>query len=183
MKLIMKNGLRHLALLLSAFLLTANSSFADSGAVTTASKPANWLFIQLAESGSLEPIAGEEDTYLLQLKGISDETIAFTDQPERSAQRITIKEYLATWHKDPAGFDKNPPNAALEGIDKRGSIIIFTLNNPRYDEKLQTLSYKAKYIAIRSKNDLLEKQKKVELPKIINSPTLFIDDSWGDLGG
>src|SRR5262245_37648687 len=72
------------------------------------SKPA-FLFVQLADAGTWIPKPDEEGVYLLTLAGVGEQTLFFTDRPDRIVGTISTDQFL-----DALGFTPlNPPNAAV----------------------------------------------------------------------
>lgn len=165
---------------LSAFLLLSAQGFAAEIATG-----ANWVFLQLVSSGSFDPIEGDSKHYMLTLQGISPNMISFTDRPARSAMTISTKAFVEKWGSDQSknNYRDNPPNASLVlSTGKFEDVIVLSLENPVYDEKMQTLTYKATPIKLINEQKLDCKIRE-ELPKAFNEAILFIDDSWGSLGG
>jgi hypothetical protein len=73
-------------------------------------KPVRYMFVQSAHSGSFVPVEGEKNFYTLALEGVSPQTIAFLDRPERVVGQEPMQKSL-----DGLGFSpENPPNAAIE---------------------------------------------------------------------
>src|SRR4051812_33176550 len=68
----------------------------------------SFLFVQLAERGSWRPKPDEPGVYLLTLFGASNQTIYFSDRPERIVGTVPTDRFLGA-----LGFTPNePPNAA-----------------------------------------------------------------------
>lgn len=177
-----------LLVFLSAFLLLSTKGFSDEFAQMAKQKKLSWLFLQSATSGSLKKIKGDSGQYLLKLKGVSPSMIAFTDRPARHARVRTTSYFVKRWYeyqgKD--NYRNNPPNASLIlSSDGLKDVIVLTLEHPKYNEKTHTLSYRVKPIKVvnnhKSKQHLVHLRKK--LPKNFHKAVLFIDDSWGSLGG
>src|SRR5436305_8249155 len=79
-----------------------------ASAMAQTSKPV-FMFVQIADSGSLVPKDASAGTYVLTLNGIAPQTIYFSDRPLRVAGHVTTDSFLKG-----LGFsDKNPPNAAI----------------------------------------------------------------------
>jgi hypothetical protein len=75
-------------------------------------KPVRYMFVQSAHSGSFVPVEGEMN-YTLTLEGVSPQTIAFSDRPERVVAQVSMQKFL-----DGLGFSpENPPNAAIEILE------------------------------------------------------------------
>lgn len=172
------------AIVLGVICFTSQIALAKATTPPDQSQLKKWLFVQSASSGKLEPVAGQEDTYTLTFDNVSDHILAFTDRPQRDAIKITNEEYLKSWSEEGKdNFRSNPPNAALEFDTQAEKIIIFTLNNPKYDAANKKLTYTVK--RIKYANAFLPRDEVVkgELPKEFKAPTLFIDDDISWLGG
>jgi hypothetical protein len=102
-------------------------------------KPVRYMFVQSVHSGSLVPVEGEKNFYTLALEGVSPQTIAFSDRPERVVEHVPMQKFL-----DGLGFSpENPPNAAVEILEgnKSEDVIVVELFDPVYDAANQTLQY------------------------------------------
>src|SRR3981081_2676811 len=90
-----------------------------------------FLFVQVADSGSLIPKEGLPGQYVLTLEGISPQTVYFSDRPLRVAGHVTTDSFLKG-----LGFaDANPPNAAVQ-VDYAAEdedTIIVELRHPVYN--------------------------------------------------
>ena len=153
-----------------------------------ATEKASWLFVQTASSGSFEQIEGQEGQYTLKLFGISPCMISFTDRPDRNARMVQTAEFTGQWLTDTTegNYNANPPNGALVlSSNSFEDVLVFCLENPSYDEKNQTLSYKVTTIKITNEHKEKYPQYKIrsEPPKEFKQSVLFIDNSWGGLGG
>lgn len=165
---------------LSALLLLSTKGFS-----TEIVSGANWVFLQLVSSGSFEPIEGDSKHYMLTLQGVSPNMVSFTDRPARSAMAITTKAFTEKWGSDQSknNYRENPPNASLVlSTGKFEDVVILSLENPVYDEKNQTVTYKVTPIKLLNEHKL-DCRIREELPKTFKEAVLFIDDSWGSLGG
>jgi hypothetical protein len=101
-------------------------------------KPVRYMFVQSAHSGSFVPVEGEMN-YTLTLEGVSPQTIAFSDRPERVVAQVSMQKFL-----DGLGFSpENPPNAAIEILEGNESqdVIVAKLFDPVYDAANHTLQY------------------------------------------
>lgn len=173
---------------LSALLLVCTPGVAADATTLVNQAKASWLFVQLANSGSFEAVAGNSNQYTLTLNGISPCMISFTDRPAREARITATKQFSEEWQNDARedNYRDNPPNATLVlSTDKFEDIFVLCLENPRYDEKNQTLVYKATRIPLTKERSAADLQCRVraELPKTFNQSALFIDNSWGSIGG
>ncbi len=149
---------------------------------------ANWLFVQSSTKGSFEAVLGDSNRYTLSLKGVTPCMISFTDRPIRMASTISTKNFVDNWNagKGANNFKSDPPNAALVlSVNNIDDIYIFSLQNPSYDANTQTLTYTATPITITTSPsmDQIPCTLNATMPASFGPATLFIDDSWGGLGG
>lgn len=102
-------------------------------------KDPEFMFVQTAVAGSFEPLG--EGRYRLTLRGISPETIFFSDRPKRIAGTVANARFLAGFCFDA----DDPPNAAV--VLSKGTaaqdVLIVELTNPVLAPGTSTLSYNA----------------------------------------
>ncbi len=176
------------AFVLAVSLLLSTEGFSDGSAPAGSKQKSTWLFVQLASSGTLDPIEGTDNQYTLTLKGVFPSMISFTNRPGRTAHITMVKDFVAEWEKneDENNYKKNPPNAALAlSIEGLEDIIVFRIEDPLYDAAKETLTYKVTHIAlVDQRSDRNYKIKiRLDVPKTFNQCALFVDDAWGSLGG
>lgn len=135
-----------------------------------------FMFVQTAENGTFSAIPGK-DSYKLVLKGVTPQTVYFSDRPERIAGSVNNRDFLSA-----IGFGKlNPPNAAIvltEPKSKDSDVIVVTLENPVYNESTKTLTYEAKPLKDIKGTKLAfwgNKSDK-QLPSTFSKVSIFIDD-------
>ena len=106
----------------------------------TADRPAEFLFVQQASSGS---IASDGEAYRLTLNGVSNSTILFSDRPDRYTGMMATGSFIDRWSFGQDSFEDDPPNAALtlNGQDGNQKTIIVELLNPAFDEEARILAY------------------------------------------
>jgi hypothetical protein len=164
-------------LLLVAILPTAGCGDDDDGSDDEQASAAagGELFTQTAHSGSLEPLAGKDDTFTLTLDDPAPDVTAFTDRPVRSATTEPLGDFVAGWPQ--RGFDQDPPNAALV-LDQQpddADTAVFTLADPTYDQSSGAVSYTATHISGGSAS--LPSDEDVDPPPTFGDAHLFIDPS------
>jgi hypothetical protein len=88
------------------------------------------LFVLNARSGTLRALGG--DRYLLTLKGVSRQTVAFADRPQRLTDNLLTSSFFARFWKPGSSFVKDPPNAALDVVDGEtdGDAVVLELRRP-----------------------------------------------------
>jgi hypothetical protein len=97
------------------------------------------LFVQAFRAGAIAPKAGTNGRYTLALEGGSDQTIFFSERPDRivgTTPTATIANRI--------GFpDDDPPNAALvvETAPGETDVAVVELFSPVYDEGTGSIAY------------------------------------------
>jgi hypothetical protein len=114
-----------------------------------------WLMVIKAAQGEFQESTGGD--YTLTLTGVEPDLLAFTDRPERQAQRWYTTKFLNDWADE---FNTDPPNAVIRGGNGETAI---TINDPEVSG--DTVTFTA------------TPRPRQTLPTdTINQPTLFIDD-------
>ena len=133
-----------------------------------------YMFVQSAHSGSFVPVEGEENLYTLTLEGISPQTIAFSDRPERVVEQVPMQKFL-----DGLGFSpKNPPNAAIEILEGNESedVMVVELFDPVYDAANHTLQYNVSLLETPNHSyAIFNERNDTSLPENFGPAALFID--------
>lgn len=103
------------------------SSAAASPAVNTAApapKKVHLLFVQTAQSVEIK-------NNKLILKGVSPNTIFFSDRPDRITGHIATAQAMPKWSQGEDSFAADPPNAVLSVISKNKTYdMVMELSNP-----------------------------------------------------
>ena len=81
-----------------------------------------WLMVIKATQGEFQESTGGD--YTLTLTGVEPDLLAFTDRPERQAQRWYTTKFLNDWADE---FNTDPPNAVIRGGNGETAI---TINDP-----------------------------------------------------
>jgi len=159
-------------LVLVAFISTSSIAAGESQAVE---KPIRYMFVQSAHAGSFVSVEGEENLYILTLEGVSPQTIAFSDRPERVVGQVPMQQFL-----DGLGFSpENPPNAAIEILegDEEGDVIVCELLDPIYDAAGKTLQYTVSILEEPNHSYAIYNERHDQsLPEHFGPAALFIDD-------
>jgi len=118
------------------------------------------MFVQSAEDLKVDPAKST-----IRLVKVNQQTLYFSDRPQRMAGHIKMAEYLAEWTKadGPDNFSKNPPNATLSAYEPGqadNTLAVLKITNPVVDG-----------------NDLVYNYKVIEgtMPKAGGATALFID--------
>lgn len=139
-----------------------------------AQKAVEMMFVQNADSGSLQKLKGEEGIYVLKLEGVSAETIAFSDRPARVVVPIPTDKLL----KSRLFRSKDAPNAAIEilGADEGADVMVVVLSTPAYDAEKGTLQYIVRPLKEPKHGRVVfNKRHDRSLPETFGPVALFID--------
>ena len=128
---------------LASFLAAAVLSLAACGTTSTASSGSPQLmFVQSAEDLKVDPAAST-----IRLVKVSQQTLYFSDRPQRLAGHLQMGDYLKEWTaaagKDNFGAD--PPNAALsvyEPGQANNTLVVVKITNPVVDGADLVYGYK-----------------------------------------
>ena len=116
-----------------------------------------WLMVMEAERGEFQETT--DGGYTLTLTGVKPDVLAFTDRPERQAQRWDTTKFLNEWANNVGELETDPPNAVISA----GGEAAITINDPQVSG--DTVTFTATPLPGQT------------LPTdTINQPTLFIDD-------
>jgi hypothetical protein len=126
-----------------------------------------FIAIQRAESGSISEI--NATNYLLELRGLFDKTILFSDRPDRIVVTQSMNDFVGNWTEGKDSFQLDPPNAALVTLvgDAEQDIFEVELFNPIYEKEHKTLSYDVTFLGNITINS--------DLPKDLENTVLVID--------
>lgn len=149
--------------------------------IGTGSDPV-FLFVQLADSGSWAPKPDADGVYLLTLRGTGEQTLYFSDRPDRIVGTVPTDQFLETLGFTPV----NPPNAAVVVTTPEGGrdVLVVELLNPVYtpsedEDGDETLTYEAIVLSGYEGAGLAEWTPQVDddaLPLEFENVSLFIDD-------
>lgn len=144
-----------------------------------------FLFVQLADSGTWAPKPGEDGVYQLTLAGTGEQTLYFSDRPDRIVGTMPTDQFL-----DSLGFTPvEPPNAAIVVTTPEGErdVLVVELFNPVYtrtfgDDGAEFLTYDAMVLNAYTGEALEEWVPQADddqLPSEFTDVSLFIDDCAG----
>ena len=121
--------------------------------------------IQHAQSGSISEI--NETAYSLELIDVSDNTILFSDRPDRIVTTVSTSDFIGNWSVGDDSFAINAPNAVLVVDEQEGmqEIAIIELFNPTYDSDKKILKYDV----------TPDNATSIELPSEFEESTLVMD--------
>ena len=119
-------------LLATALLLMSVLAVASPAAPASSTAPL-FMIVQIAEDLKVDQAAST-----LRLVKVGQQTVFFSDRPERIAGHLKMSDYLKEWTpavgKD--NFSANPPNAALsvyEPGQADNTLAVVEITNPRID--------------------------------------------------
>jgi hypothetical protein len=162
------NNLKHAsqAVFLAAVMLSMAACATISTTTSTASDKTQLMFVQIAEDLKVDPA-----TSTFRLVKVNQQTLYFSDRPQRLAGHINMTSYLKEWTSQAGtdNFKADPPNAVLSVYERGKSdntIAVVKIMNPVVDGADLIYSYK-----------LIEGN----LPAGGGATSLFID--WIGVGG
>jgi hypothetical protein len=129
--------------ILAVLLFTAVMlSTAASQTAPSASSKTQLMFVQSADDLKVDPA---KSTF--RLVKVNQQTLYFSDRPERIAGHMKMDQYLAEWSKaeGPDNFSSDPPNAILsvyESGKDDNSIVVVKISHPVVDGNDILYSYK-----------------------------------------
>ena len=148
------------------FLIAAAMLSLTACGKTSASKEPQLMFVQSAEDLKVDPARNT-----LRMVNVNEQTVYFSDRPQRVAGHITMPAYLDEWKAGagPDNFGNDPPNATLSVYEPgktENTLTVLEISNPVVDG-----------------NDLVYNYKLIEgtIPKSGGATSLFID--WIGPGG
>jgi hypothetical protein len=126
-----------LALFSAAMLSTATSQTAPS-----ASSKTQLMFVQSAEDLKVDVA---KSTF--RLVKVNQQTLYFSDRPERIAGHMKMDQYLTEWSKaeGPDNFSSDPPNAILSVFEPGqpdNTVVVVKISHPVVDGSDIVYSYK-----------------------------------------
>jgi hypothetical protein len=161
-------GLKYacLVFVLAAVVLPMAACATSSTTSSTASDKTQLMFVQIAEDVKVDPA-----TSTLRLVKVNQQTLYFSDRPERVAGHINMARYLEEWTSQAGkdSFKADPPNAVLSVYEPRkpeNTLAAVKITNPVVDGADLVYSYK-----------LIEGK----MPAGGGATSLFID--WIGVGG
>jgi hypothetical protein len=125
-----------------------------------------FLSIQNAKSGSLSQI--NETVYTLVLSNVANNTIQFSDRPNRIVESVSTTDFVGNWSTGTNSFAADEPNDALIVEDIESGELetaIIESFNPSYDTNTNTLTYTI----------MAENTTSVDLPREFGQSIIMID--------
>jgi hypothetical protein len=142
--------------------------FAQQGETGTNIESPQFLAIQHAQSGTISDI--NSTSYTLQLNDLADETILFSDRPNRIVVTETTRDFVGNWTSGEDSFQVDPPNAALVLTDdQEDDVFEIELFNPTYNEDENAIRYDFSVLGNATSSP--------DLPPNLGKSVLIIDSS------
>ena len=108
--------------------------------------PMETLFVQQAQEAIIQ--RDENNQLLLVLHTLNPDIAFVTERPVRIAGKISLQQFMNTFHQYQLNSETNNPNSTLIvkssaslNMPEKNSGIRLLLSNPSYDPHAQTLSY------------------------------------------
>ena len=130
------------AFLLAAVMLSMAACATTSTTSSTASDKTQLMFVQIAEDVKVDPAAST-----FRLVKVNQQTLYFSDRPERIAGHMNLARYLEEWTSQAGkdSFKADPPNAVLSVYEPGKSdntLAVVKLTNPIVDGADLIYTYK-----------------------------------------
>jgi hypothetical protein len=120
--------------------LEAQRVFAQSAKADAGERNVQLMFVQTAERIRVDVAA-----HTFRLVNVGQQTLFFSDRPERITGHYKMDAYLKTWREGRDNFGQDPPNATLSIYepDREGqALVVVTITNPVVDGADLIYSYK-----------------------------------------
>ena len=132
----------HQLLLVILFTAAMLSTAAGQTASTAPAKTTQLMFVQSAEDLKVDTV---KSTF--RLVKVNQQTLYFSDRPERIAGHLKMAQYLAEWGKAEGAdnFSNDPPNAILSVFEPKqddNTITVVKISHPVVDGDDLVYSYK-----------------------------------------
>jgi microcystin-dependent protein len=135
------------------------------------------MFTVQAERGTLQPVRGTRDRFVLTLKDVASQAVWFSDRPARNTGSVAVDTLVAGWKR--LGFRADPPNAVVSVTKgrRKADMLAVELGVPHYDRRRGTVR-----LRVRALNQLppglahLGRDVDGSIPRRFGQMTLFIDD-------
>lgn len=178
-----------------------SSTQAQEATPVAESNDQEFLFAQMADAGAWIPSPDEDDVFLLTLAGIGNQTMFFSDRPQRIVGTVPTERLFDVLQFTP----QNAPNAAIVTHDATGArdVLMVELFDPTLTQSLgddpsTTVTYKARMLDSDAGSNLQEWQSAQQddrLDPTFTDVSLYIEDcvqliwcnrdyhSWGPVPG
>ena len=114
--------------LLAAIMLSMAACATTS---TTSSEAPQLMFVQIAEDVKVDPAKST-----IRLVKVDQQTLYFSDRPQRIAGQLKMADYLKTWKEGRDSFGADPPNATLSVYEPGhadNTLVVVKITNPVVD--------------------------------------------------
>ena len=134
---ILKSPNRAHAVLLAA---AAALAIAACGTTSTTSSGPQLMFVQSADDLKVDAA-----TSTLRLVKVNQQTLYFSDRPQRIAGHLKMADYMKTWKEGRDNFGADPPNATLSVYEPgraEQTLVVVTIMKPVLDGADLVYTYK-----------------------------------------
>lgn len=139
-----------------AFAAAFAMSIVATSSLRAEEKQADFLFVQTADSLAYDAESGK-----ITLVGVGDNTLFFSDRPERIAGNMATGAFVPFWGKGADSFLSDPPNADISILDGgKLTQVVVELRDPVLEDG--NLTYTV---------DIIDG----EMPATAEDPSIFID--------
>lgn len=130
------------AFLLVAVMLSVAACATSSTTSSTSSESPQYMFVQIAEDVKVDTAANT-----FRLVKVNQQTMYFSDRPERIAGHLIMADYLKEWTAQAGkdNFKADPPNAALSVYEPgkpNNTLVVVKITNPVVEGADLIYSYK-----------------------------------------
>jgi hypothetical protein len=122
------------------FVIVLVSIAACSATSTSSSDGPQLMFVQSAEDLTVDPARSS-----FRLVKVNQQTLYFSDRPQRLAGHLKMADYLKTWKEGRDNFGTDPPNATLSVYEPgraEQTLVVVTITNPVVDGADLVYGYK-----------------------------------------
>ena len=128
--------------LLVAIILALAACASTSTTSSSSAKDARFMFVHVAEGVNVD-----EGVKTFRLVNVNQQTLFFSDRPERIAGHLKMADYLSEWTAKAGknNFGVVPPNAALsvyEVGNNQNTVAVVEITNPRIEGSDLIYNYK-----------------------------------------
>ena len=136
------NHARQAFIIVPVAMLSIAACATTSTTSSTASNKAQLMFVQISEDVKVDPA-----TSTFRLVEVNQQTLYFSDRPQRIAGHFKMSDYLKEWTAQAGkdNFGEDPPNAVLsvyEPGQPDNTVVVVEITNPVVDGADLIYSYK-----------------------------------------
>lgn len=137
----LRRSLHQLALVTAVtWLIGSAVPFSAASSAEETEAKAQLMFVQIADDLKVDAAKNT-----LRLVNVNQQTLYFSDRPQRIAGHLKMADYLDTWKQGKDNFGQDPPNATLSVYEpdrKENTLAVVELTNPMVDGTDLVYNYK-----------------------------------------